>query len=109
MLFSEKVYLWLKQIALVWLPALGALYLGLSNLWPLPNGEAVSGTIMLVDTFLGIILGISTKSYNNSDAKFDGSLKLVDTENGTQLHFGQLDASAVMTKGAVLLKVEDDN
>ena len=60
---SNKVYDVLKWIALVVLPAMSALYLGLSGIWGFPYGEQISGTIALVDTFLGALLGISSANY----------------------------------------------
>ena len=64
---SNKVYDVLKWIALVALPALGALYFGLSKIWHLPYGEEIVGTITVVDTFLGALLGISTAAYNKQN------------------------------------------
>ena len=61
---SNKVYDILKFIAQVVLPALAVLYLGLAKIWGLPYGEAIAGTIMLFDEFLGALLHISTKKYN---------------------------------------------
>lgn len=61
---SNKVYDVLKKVAQVWLPALGTLYFALSQIWGLPYGEAIVGTITAVDAFLGAILGISTHLYN---------------------------------------------
>lgn len=63
MKLSNKLYDVLKWIALVVLPALSALYLGLSGIWGFPYGEQVSGTIALIDTFLGALLGISSANY----------------------------------------------
>lgn len=63
MKLSNKMYDVLKWVALVALPALSALYLGLAELWGLPAGQQVSGTIALVDTFLGALLGISSANY----------------------------------------------
>lgn len=63
MKLSNKLYDILKWIALVVLPALSALYLGLSGIWGFPYGEQVSGTIALIDTFLGALLGISSANY----------------------------------------------
>lgn len=60
---SNKVYDILKWIALVVLPAISTFYLGLSSYWNIPYPEAISGTIMLVDTFLGALLGISSINY----------------------------------------------
>ena len=64
MIFSDKVYDVLKWVAQIALPAIGALYFALSQIWGLPYGEQVVGTITAVDCFLGALLGISTMIYN---------------------------------------------
>ena len=61
---NNKVYDVLKWIAMYLLPALGTLYFALAGIWGLPYGEQIVGTITAVDTFLGVILGISTVQYN---------------------------------------------
>lgn len=60
---SNKVYDVLKWIALVVLPAVATLYLGLGNYWDVPYPEQIAGTITLIDAFLGTILGISSVNY----------------------------------------------
>lgn len=62
---SNTVYDILKWIAQYFLPALGTLYFALANIWGLPYGEEIVGTITAVDAFLGVILGISSKAYYN--------------------------------------------
>lgn len=64
MKMNNKTYDTLKWIAQYLLPALGALYFALAGIWGLPYGEQIVGTIVAVDTFLGVILGISTAQYN---------------------------------------------
>lgn len=66
MKMSNKVYDVLKWIAMYFLPAIGTLYFALSGIWNLPYGEQVVGTITAVDTFLGVILGISNAQYNKN-------------------------------------------
>ena len=66
-LLSNKQYDILKWVALVLLPALGSLYFGLAGIWGFPYGEQIVGTITVVDTFLGVILGISTVQYNKKE------------------------------------------
>ena len=61
---SNKVYDVMKWIAMYLLPALGTLYFAIASIWGLPYGEQIVGTITAVDTFLGVILGISTVQYN---------------------------------------------
>ena len=64
MYLSNKLYDVLKWIAQLLLPALGTLYFALAGIWGFPYGEQIVGTITAVDTFLGVILGISTANYN---------------------------------------------
>jgi len=40
------------------------LYFALAGIWGLPYGEQLVGTITAIDTFLGVILGISKSKYN---------------------------------------------
>ena len=61
---SNKTYDTLKWIAQYLLPAFGTLYFALAGIWGLPFGEQIVGTITAVDTFLGVLLGISASKYN---------------------------------------------
>ena len=63
MKFSKNTYDFLKWVAQFLLPAAGTLYFALANIWNLPYGEQVVGTITAVDTFLGVLLGISSNAY----------------------------------------------
>ena len=63
---TNKTYDVLKFLAQIVLPAAGTLYFALANIWGLPLGEEVVGTITAVDAFLGAILGISTAQYNKA-------------------------------------------
>ena len=60
---SNKAYDRWKLIAQIVLPAIGTLYFALSQIWGLPYGEQIVGTITAIDTFLGAILGISSINY----------------------------------------------
>ena len=68
MKLSNRVYDILKWIALYLLPALGTLYFALAGIWEFPYGEEIVGTITSLDTFLGVLLGISTAQYNRENA-----------------------------------------
>ena len=67
MKLNDKTYDTLKWIAMYLLPAAGTLYFSLAGIWGLLYGEQVVGTITAVDTFLGVILGISTVQYNKAN------------------------------------------
>jgi len=64
---SNQTYDILKFLAQVALPAIGTLYLTLGSIWTgvasLPYPEQISATIMAVDTFLGVLLGIPSAGY----------------------------------------------
>ena len=66
-ILNDKTYDILKWVALILLPAMGALYFGLAGIWNFPYGEQVVGTITVIDTFIGAILGISTVQYNRKE------------------------------------------
>lgn len=66
MKLSNKAYDVIKYIAQYILPAIGTLYFALAGIWGLPYAEQIVGTITAIDTFLGVILGISSKRYNDS-------------------------------------------
>lgn len=62
---SNKTYDILKYIAQIVLPALGTLYFALARIWGFPYGEQIVGTIAAVDTFMGVVLKISSDNYYN--------------------------------------------
>ena len=64
---NSKVYDVLKWIALILLPALGTLYFTLAGIWDFPYAEAIVGTITAADTFLGVLLGISSAQYKKKE------------------------------------------
>lgn len=66
MKISNKTYDTLKWIAQLLLPALGTLYFALASTWGLPCADQVVGTITAIDTFLGVILGLSSAQYNKA-------------------------------------------
>lgn len=67
MKLSNKAYDILKFIAMVVLPAIGTLYFGLARIWNLPYAEEIVGTITIIDTFLGTILGINSSQYKKRE------------------------------------------
>lgn len=103
---SNRTYDVLKFIAQLVLPAAGALYFALSEIWGLPYGIEVVGTITAVDAFLGALLGLSSQKYNNSDAKYDGSID-VKTEDDAKLFTLNLDGDPdqLDQKQEVLFKI----
>lgn len=69
MKMSNKTYDILRYVAQILIPAVATLYFTLAQIWGLPYGEQIVGTLTAVDTFLGICLGISTAKYNEEITK----------------------------------------
>ena len=64
MKLSNTAYDIMKYLTIIVLPAFGALYAGLSQIWQLPYAAEIPATVTVVCTFLGAVLCISTAEYN---------------------------------------------
>lgn len=111
-MLPSKLYDILKPVAQVWLPALGAAYFSLAQIWGLPEAEEVVGTITIIDTFLGVGLGVSTSKFNDPAkpaGKYDGDVSVTQTALGKQmvnLSFN-IEPEVLMEKRELLLKVQE--
>lgn len=103
---NSELYDKLKFLSQVLLPALGTLYFALAGIWGLPSAEEVVGTIIAVDTFLGVILQLSSNAYKNSEERFDGSLVMNETPEGkTYLLALNGDPEELSDKDEIIFKV----
>jgi len=105
---NSKVYNFLRQIALVWLPAATTLYVFLAQTWFWGHTQQVVGTMGAVDTFLGVVLHISSKSYAKQAAKPDGQMIIdnSDPEKTTaMLDLGDTDPHEMIKKQTITLQV----
>lgn len=73
MKMDSKVFDIIRFIGEVALPALGALYFGIAQIWGLPYGEMVVGTIACVTTAVGAIVGVSRKKYNERGGELNAT------------------------------------
>lgn len=71
MKMSNTIYDILKYTAQYVLPAAGTLYFSLSGIWGLPYGNEIVGTLTAIDTFLGVLLGISASAYKKENENGD--------------------------------------
>jgi len=104
-ILSSGVYDKMKFIAQIALPAAGTLYFALAGIWGLPNADEVSGTVLAVDTFLGVLLGISSASYKASGAAYDGTMVIEPHEDGSSLRLQSVDLQALASKQEITFKV----
>lgn len=77
----SKTYDFLMVLAQVILPALGTLYFTLAAIWGLPSAEQVIGTVIAVDTFLGVFLSINKAMYKKTDSPYVGTIDVVTSDN----------------------------
>ena len=90
-LINDVWYKRLEYLGRVVLPGFATMYLALSTLWLLPKGAEVVGTIVAVDTFLGVFLGYAQKTYDASNAAYNGSLDVIPKPDGGTLYSLNLD------------------
>ena len=104
---SDRMYSFLRFLAVILLPALGSAYFALAGIWGLPNAEEVVGTIMVVDTLLGVLVRTARKSYESDDARFDGEIEVApDPENGLTNLNVSLNPEAIAGKDEILVKIK---
>ena len=72
---SDKLYNILKKACTIIIPASCSLYWGLSGIWGWPYAEQIVGTGSVICTFIGAIIGISTKNF------WDGK-QIIDLQRG---------------------------
>ena len=65
-MLSNKTYDILKYIVTIVLPAVTTLWLTIASIWHIPYGEPIGATMGAITVFLGALIGISSKNYNNS-------------------------------------------
>ena len=108
-MISNKAYNILKYIALIALPAIGTFWTIVGALWGAPHTDEVVKTIVALGTLLGALLILSTSQYNQSDARFDGTVDVVETPEGQDNEIQAVNATKTTNeltdKGEVLLKV----
>lgn len=63
---NNKVYNVLKWVVMIAIPACATLYFALATIWGFPYGDEVVATMTATATFIGALIGISTKNYNQS-------------------------------------------
>lgn len=110
-MLGDVTYNVVKKSAMIILPALGTLYFTLSQIWGLPHAEAVVGTTAAVNTFLGVLVQISKKSYYASNAPYVGEIKVEDSDDGSRKVFSLVvngDPEDLETMNIATFKVNSD-
>lgn len=111
MKLTNRAYDVTKYTITIFLPAVGALYYALAQVWDFDRIPGVNGTINALITFGGLLIGYSTKQYKKTDGAPDGDLVAQqDPDDGTKYLGLAVNAESVdqiLAKDHVVLKVVD--
>lgn len=107
---SRKSYDFFKNAVQKYLPALASLYFGLSQIWGFPAGEEVVGTIALLTTFLGVVVGVSHARFNESTLSNDGQLVVTSDGGGVKNVLLELDGDPenLPSRDKIVFKVKNE-
>jgi hypothetical protein len=89
MKLTNTAYNMLNVLVQIILPSAGTLYFTLAGIWGLPNSEKVVGSIVAIDTFLGLIQAWFKKNYKPETS---GTILLDDSNPAARSMKMQLDA-----------------
>lgn len=85
-LLSDRTYDVITKAATLILPLIGALYLGLGQIWGLPAVEQVVGTVAVLNVFAGGLSAVAKKMYDVSGDKYVGMVNVTTSETGKKLY-----------------------
>lgn len=86
MILPAKVYNVIKYLVMIVLPSLTTLWLALANAWNLDHMTNIAVTMTAITAFLGSLVGVSSRNYNNSEDKYFGELEVSQTDEGAVIN-----------------------
>ena len=106
-LLGDRTYTFVRQSATIILPAIGALYFALAQIWGLPNADEVVGTVAALNVFAGVLAAMSKTIYDKTGGKYDGTVDVEVTDDGTKRFLLNLDGdpNALGDKSEITFKV----
>lgn len=85
-LLTSQQYNILKWVTIIVLPAVTTAYGTFSNIWGWPYGDQIVASLAALTLLLGVIIGVSTSSYNKSSAGPSGTLVVDNSGTGQQTY-----------------------
>lgn len=107
-MLSDRRYNQLKLLASLLLPGVAAAYFALAEIWGLPYGAQVSGTVSVINVFVGVLLAFAKALHEATGARFDGHMVIEETEEGSRLRMRNVDVVALDTKDELTFKLIRD-
>jgi len=104
MKINNKTYDAINSTVKIVLPAIGTLYFTVASVWGLPYGEQVVGSLAGVATFLGVLITVAKRGWNNS---MDGSIVVNQSDPEKDVYSIELNEpiEELTTNKSVSLKV----
>lgn len=104
MKITNNVYDKLKWVVIIVIPAIITLYSSLASIWGFPYAEQITATLAAINVFLGVIMKISTASYNKT---YDGTLHVdtVTDDDSDKYLFEVDDLDNIADKDHITLKI----
>lgn len=81
-LLGGRAYEMLRAFVQVILPGAGTLYGTLGTIWKWAYTEEVVSSIAALTLFMGLIVVVARRSYNKSDARYDGVIDVHEDSDG---------------------------
>lgn len=108
-MLGDSAYNFVKKSATIILPALGTLYFALAQIWNLSKAEEVMGSIAAINTFLGVVVQVSKKSYYASGAQYAGEIQVHEDDGGktTASLVVDGDPADILTRKQATFKISD--
>jgi hypothetical protein len=110
-LLSDRRYNALKKSATIILPAVAALYIALAQIWHFPKVQEVVGSITALNTFIGLTIHVSKKSYYANASQYVGEINIQPSADGTKKVFSlelSEEPETIETKDEVTFRVNTD-
>ena len=79
-MLSDGQFNFLRRLVELFLPALGAFYFAMAEIWGWPNPGEVVASIAALTTLLGVVLVVIRNNYQNAEIKYDGDLVVNHTD-----------------------------
>lgn len=110
-LLSDRKYNALKKSATIILPAIATLYIALAQIWHFPKVQEVAGSIAALNTFIGVAIQISKKSYYANSSQYVGEINIQPSADGMKKVFSlelSEEPEMIESKDEVTFRVNTD-
>lgn len=109
-ILNDASYTAVRRSATLFLPAIGALYFTIAQIWNLPYAAEVVGTVAALNIFAGVLATVAKKFYDATGVKYDGSVDVKVSDDGSKQFLLNLngDPNELDKKTEIVFKVNSN-